>query len=376
MRLPLGLVTLLVSAVSAWQGIGNPDNLITYDEQYVDGLTAYSGQKYADTITHFNRAMKDYNQLAEARLKCYAKCRRSPTEQPLEYSGDTELAFFNVILHRSACIEKCKEDFVGVCPISAAPYSIADLMERKEPYNYLQMAYYHEGDIKQAAKTAATYNYYNPYSIHTKANMKFYEGRSTVTKEDLQPLETQVYRDRYIKGQELYFAQNWKDMIENFESSLEAFHTALQDCRLLCEGPQKHKNGQSFSRTMISSLATVLNCQHNCAEKLGSFRQDKEEPFLGSYFHYMQYGYFNLNQSVAAVEASATQARLEPNSEVAKRNGVFYRQQKGVTRNDFNVRKDMLPVVERLEFEDKMLQIIDLMSNEVVGRVRHCSSQG
>ena len=143
MRLPLGLITLLVSAVSAWQGIGNPDNLITYDEQYVDGLTAYSGQKYADTITHFNRAMKDYNQLAEARLKCYAKCRRSPTEQPLEYSGDTELAFFNVILHRSACIEKCKEDFVGVCPISAAPYSIADLMERKEPYNYLQMAYYH-----------------------------------------------------------------------------------------------------------------------------------------------------------------------------------------------------------------------------------------
>ncbi|KAL5489009.1 hypothetical protein EMCRGX_G018048 [Ephydatia muelleri] len=316
MRLPLGLVTLLVSAVSAWQGIGNPDNLITYDEQYVDGLTAYSGQKYADTITHFNRAMKDYNQLAEARLKCYAKCRRSPTEQPLEYSGDTELAFFNVILHRSACIEKCKEDFVGVCPISAAPYSIADLMERKEPYNYLQMAYYHEGDIKQAAKTAATYNYYNPYSIHTKANMKFYEGRSTVTKEDLQPLETQVYRDRTA-----------------------AFSVkALRSTRM-----------------------------HNCAEKLGSFRQDKEEPFLGSYFHYMQYGYFNLNQSVAAVEASATQARLEPNSEVAKRNGVFYRQQKGVTRNDFNVRKDMLPVVERLEFEDKMLQIIDLMSNEVVG---------
>lgn len=132
--------------------------------------------------------------------------------------------------------------------------------------------------------------------MHTKANMKFYEGRSTITKEDLQPLETQVYRDLYINGQELYFAQNWKDMIENFESSLQAFHTALQECRLLCEGPQKHRNGQSLSRAMISSLAAVLNCQHNCAEKLGSFRQDKGEPFLGSYFHYMQYGYFNCKQ--------------------------------------------------------------------------------
>lgn len=29
--------------------------------------------------------------------------------------------------------------------------------------------------------------------------------------------------------------------------------------------------------------------------------------------------------------------------------------------------QDMLPVVERLEFEDKMLHVIDLMSNEVEG---------
>ena len=55
--------------------------------------------------------------------------------------------------------------------------------------------------------------------------------------------------------------------------------------------------------------------------------------------HYVGHSSHSVNQSVAAVEASATQARLEPNSEVAKRNGVFYRQQKGVTRNDFNVRK-------------------------------------
>lgn len=54
---------------------------------------------------------------------------------------------------------------------------------------------------------------------------------------------------------------------------------------------------------------------------------------------FLSHSSHSVNQSVAAVEASATQARLEPNSEVAKRNGVFYRQQKGVTRNDFNVRK-------------------------------------
>ena len=150
-----------------------------------------------------------------------------------------------------------------------------------------------EGDVKQAAKAAATYNYYNPYSIHTKANMKFYEGRSVVTKEDLEPLETKTYRDLYIKGQEQYFAQNWKDMIETFESSLQEFRSALQDCHLLCEGPLKYSNAHTLSLAMISSLKGMLNCKHNCVEKLGRFRQDKQEHFLGSYFHYMQYGYYN-----------------------------------------------------------------------------------
>lgn len=365
MKFVLCIVSLLVSSISAWQGLGNPDNLVTYDEYYADGLTAYNGQKYADTIRNFNQAVQHYNQLVQARLKCFAKCRRSRGLQPLQHTEDMEITFFETILHRSDCIEKCKEDFVGQYPISAAPYSIVDMMEHREPYNYLQMAYYHEGDVKMAAKAAATFNYYNPYNIHTKANMKFYEGRSTVTKEDLQPLEPQAYRDLYIKGQEMYFAQNWKDMVEAFESSLQAFHSALQECRLLCEGPQMYSNSRSLSDAIISSLKTVLKCQHRCVEKLGNFRQDKSEHFLGSYFHYLQYGYFNLNQSIAAVEASATQSRLEPDSEVAKRNAVFYRQQKGVSRNDFNVQKDVLPLIERLEHEEKVLQIIDLMSRPI-----------
>lgn len=143
MPFPFSLVVLYASVVYARQGLGNPDNLIMYDEYYADGITAYNGQKHADTIRYFNHALQDYNQLVEARLKCYAKCRRSPTAKPLQYYGDMELKFFDVVLHRSGCIERCKEDFVGVYPMSAVPHSIADQMEKKDAYNYLQMAYYH-----------------------------------------------------------------------------------------------------------------------------------------------------------------------------------------------------------------------------------------
>ncbi|CAI8035393.1 Prolyl 3-hydroxylase 1 [Geodia barretti] len=42
-----------------------------------------------------------------------------------------------------------------------------------------------------------------------------------------------------------------------------------------------------------------------------------------------------VNASLPAIQASATQLQLEPHSDVAKKNAVFYRQQHGVTRKDF-----------------------------------------
>ena len=42
-----------------------------------------------------------------------------------------------------------------------------------------------------------------------------------------------------------------------------------------------------------------------------------------------------VNRSLDAIQASATQVRLESDSEAAKRNAVFYQQRPGVTRKDF-----------------------------------------
>ena len=42
-----------------------------------------------------------------------------------------------------------------------------------------------------------------------------------------------------------------------------------------------------------------------------------------------------VNTGLPAIQAWATQLQLEPHSDVAKKNAVFYRQQHGVTRKDF-----------------------------------------
>ncbi len=43
----------------------------------------------------------------------------------------------------------------------------------------------------------------------------------------------------------------------------------------------------------ISSLyRSMLECKLDCPVTLGEFRRDDESNFFGSYFHYIQFGYY------------------------------------------------------------------------------------
>ena len=53
-------------------------------------------------------------------------------------------------------------------------------------------------------------------------------------------------------------------------------------------------------QTVVHQLITVKECQSQCIHKLGELRFDKTEDFLGSYFHYLQYGY-HMGQSAPHV---------------------------------------------------------------------------
>ena len=48
---------------------------------------------------------------------------------------------------------------------------------------------------------------------------------------------------------------------------------------------------------------------------------------------------FEVNQSLLALQASAAHMRLDPDSEVPKRNSVHYLRQPGVTRKDLHPKK-------------------------------------
>ena len=60
-------------------------------------------------------------------------------------------------------------------------------------------------------------------------------------------------------------------------------------------------------QTMIHQLITLKECQSQCIHKMGELRFDKEEDFLGSYFHYLQHGYHMCTSIVDTVCAQGMQ---------------------------------------------------------------------
>ena len=44
---------------------------------------------------------------------------------------------------------------------------------------------------------------------------------------------------------------------------------------------------------MTRLFISLLECRSSCVESLGDFRSDRAEDFLGTFFHYLQFGYHN-----------------------------------------------------------------------------------
>lgn len=103
---------------------------------------------------------------------------------------------------------------------------------------------------------------------------------------------TFVQRDLFSKGHQLFYQESWEEMVETFEHSLLEFYKALDECKVMCDGPLRYSSGSVFAQVMSQQFMGRLECRINCVKKLGEFRHNNGEDFFGSYFHYLQQGYY------------------------------------------------------------------------------------
>lgn len=136
------LLFFLPAATSSAAG-----RLVPYDLLYADGVRAYFARDWGRAAELLQRALHSYAGLRAARLACRDACLREAAflgEPPA--AGPWEAALFDRVLQRADCLQHCLGSRLGAAPSAhRASLVIQRDFERREPYNYLQVAFFQVG---------------------------------------------------------------------------------------------------------------------------------------------------------------------------------------------------------------------------------------
>lgn len=142
--LPCFLLLLLLRAASA---TSPPSRLAPYDLLYADGVRAYFARDWGRAAELLQRSLHSYAGLRAARRSCRASCRREAAflgDPPA--AGPWEAALFERVLQRADCLQHCLGGRLGAAPSAhRASLAVRRDFEQREPYNYLQVAFFQVG---------------------------------------------------------------------------------------------------------------------------------------------------------------------------------------------------------------------------------------
>lgn len=122
------------------------------DLLYADGIRAYSAGAWAPAVALLREALRSLEELGRTRRDCGARCAAEaalpdapgPDAPPGPASGAWERLLLRAALRRAECLSQCAARRLG--PGGAARLRVGaalrDAFRRREPYNYLQRAYY------------------------------------------------------------------------------------------------------------------------------------------------------------------------------------------------------------------------------------------
>lgn len=125
------------------------------DLLYADGVRAYSAGAWAPAVALLREALRSREELGRARRECGARCAAEaalpdapgPDPPPGPAAGAWERLLLRAALRRAECLSQCAARRLG--PGGAARLRVGgalrDAFRRREPYNYLQRAYYQVG---------------------------------------------------------------------------------------------------------------------------------------------------------------------------------------------------------------------------------------
>ncbi|XP_054999221.1 prolyl 3-hydroxylase 3 [Sorex araneus] len=336
------------------------------DLLYADGLRAYAAGAWARAVALLREALRSRAALGRARRDCGARCAAEPEPGPPDAPRPWEPRLLRAALGRADCLTRCGARRLG--PGGAARFRLGSALraafQRREPYNYLQRAYYQLKKLDLAVAAAHTFFVANPTHLQMREDMAKYRRMSGVRPQSFRDLETPPHWAAYDTGLELLGKQEAGLALPWLEDALRESLAELEGCRAGCEGSeelQREEDSAGGQGGLYEAIAghwiRVLQCRQRCVEDTAT-RPGRSFPvpdFLPSQLRQLHEAHAQVGNLSQAVENVLSVLLFYPEDEAAKKALDQYQAQLGEPTPGLGPREEIQRFILRSLGEKRQL---------------------
>ncbi|GAB1294763.1 Cartilage-associated protein [Apodemus speciosus] len=321
------------------------DELMPLESAYRHALDQYSGEHWAESVGYLEVSLRLHRLLRDSEAFCHRNCSAAaPAPAPSGPASHAELRLFGGVLRRAQCLKRCKQGLPAFRQSQPSRAVLADFQQR-EPYKFLQFAYFKANDLPKAIAAAHTYLLKHPDDEMMKRNMAYYKSLPGA-EDHIKDLETKAYESLFVRAVRAYNGENWRTSISDMELALPDFLKAFYECLAACEGSREIKDFKDFYLSIADHYVEVLECKIRCEETLtpviGGYPVEK---FVATMYHYLQFAYYKLNDLKNAAPCAVSYLLFDQHDKVMQQNLIYYqyhRDKWGLSDEHFQPRPEAL----------------------------------
>lgn len=129
------------------------NELMPLESAYKYALDQYTGEKWKETVEYMEVSLRLYRLLRDSEAFCNLNCSSVRLDHEPQYAEFPELRAFGNVMKRAQCLKRCKQGLPAFRQ-SLPSRDTIDEFERREPYKYLQYAYFKVGAAKRRTRRA------------------------------------------------------------------------------------------------------------------------------------------------------------------------------------------------------------------------------
>lgn len=115
--------------------------LMPLESAYKYALDQYTGEKWKESVEYIEVSLRLYRLLRDSEAFCNLNCSSVRLDDEQRFEEFPELRAFGNVMKRAQCLKRCKQGLPAFRQTLPSRDTI-DEFDRREPYRYLQYAYF------------------------------------------------------------------------------------------------------------------------------------------------------------------------------------------------------------------------------------------